>query len=163
KRLQDDAPLPSSDAQRLVDHLRAAVRRLPRPECTALRETRVLQATICALADVYPLNGARLRGENEPPAALVSAHDAASPPAPPPRPPRPPAPGAPRFPPHDGLDRLHRRLLAPPPRPGHAAPEPRRDRGGRGGGVEARSSARADRGPFDGRDGALNDSPRRRR
>jgi hypothetical protein len=76
KRLQDDAPLPSADVQRLVERLRAALRRLPRPECAALRETRVLQATVCALADVAPLDGARLRSENEPAVALVSADDA---------------------------------------------------------------------------------------
>ncbi len=75
-RLKSDGPLPASDAQRLVDRLRAARRRLPPAECVAIRETRALQATVCALADVAPLDGSHLRSENEPPVALLSADEA---------------------------------------------------------------------------------------
>ena len=76
RRLQRDGPLPAADVQRLVERLRAAQRRLPSSECVALRETRALQATVCALADVAPLTGAALRSENEPPVALLSADEA---------------------------------------------------------------------------------------
>jgi len=76
QHLKSDGPLRAADAQRLVERLRAAQRRLPPAECVALRETRALQATVCALADVAPLNGAQLRSENEPPVALLSADEA---------------------------------------------------------------------------------------
>jgi hypothetical protein len=72
----DDGLLAPGDAARLADQLGAARRRLPLANCVAERETRLLQATVCALAEIAPLRGGRLRADDEPPLSLMQADEA---------------------------------------------------------------------------------------
>jgi hypothetical protein len=72
----DDGAVDAADAARLTELLLAARTRLPVGGCVANRETRVLQATVCALAEIAPLRGGRLRSDDEPPLPLLQADEA---------------------------------------------------------------------------------------
>lgn len=71
-RLADGA-LAADDAARLADRLEAALHRRPAASVVAEREARRLQTTVCALAEVAPLHGNRLRADDEPPLPLIAA------------------------------------------------------------------------------------------
>lgn len=68
-----DGALAANDAARLAVLLEAALRRLPAATVVAEREARRLQTTVCALAEIAPLHGSRLRADGEPPLPLQAA------------------------------------------------------------------------------------------